>query len=193
MRSDGVEIDLRDFGGPLPAADSSSTSAPEFGAGADLSGSSSSLPEQLFVGVTFAQRQEFVRRYESCRLSESSVQLQSLARGLQRMVPSQLLRLFTAQEFQRMVCGRSLIDIALLKRHTTLDSKIDKDAPHIHQFWNVLETFTQEDLKKFIQFTYAQRRLPASDEEWRLSRTANMRIMPAKVPTNPKDAQNHRR
>ena len=108
------------------------------------------------------------------------------------MVPSQLLRLFTAREFQRMVCGRSVIDLALLRRHTTLDSKIEKDAPHIRKFWSVLETFTQEDLKKFIQFTYAQRRLPASDEEWRLSRTANMRIMPAKVPKNPKDAQNRR-
>ena len=91
-----------------------------------------------------------------------------------------------------MVCGRSIIDLALLKRHTTLDSKIDVEAQYIRNFWKVLETFSQEDLKKFIQFTYAQRRLPSSDEEWRLSRTAHMRIMPAKLPKSLSDARKQR-
>ena len=187
-RSDGVEIDLRSFGGPLQPSLAAASESENGGTDSP----NEPFPEHIFTGVSFAQRHEFVRRFETCRLSESNTQLQALARGLQRMVPSQLLRLFTEREFQRMVCGRSLIDLSLLKRHTTLDSKIDKDAPHIRQFWSVLETFTQEDLKKFIQFTYAQRRLPASDEEWRLSRTANMRIMPAKMPKNRKDAQNRR-
>ncbi len=133
-------------------------------------------------GVSFAERLEFVRQYEECLLEESSQQAQALARGLQRVVPAGLLRLFTPTEFQRMVCGRPTIDLVLLKRHTVLHDGIAADAPFIASFWRVLEGFTQEELKRFVQFSYAQRRLPSSDEDWRLSRTANMRIMPAKLP-----------
>ena len=68
-------------------------------------------------GVSFAERLEFVRQYEECLLEESSQQAQALARGLQRVVPAGLLRLFTPTEFQRMVCGRPTIDLVLLKRH----------------------------------------------------------------------------
>ena len=63
---------------------------------------------------------------------------------------------------------------------------------YIEYFWNVLESFTQEERKRFLQFTYAQRRLPSNDEEWRTSRTAKLRIKMYRFP-EPKAEPTRRR
>ena len=62
-------------------------------------------------GVTFNNKTKYVQFYETNKLNESRMQSEALARGLQRMVPSQLLRLFTPYEFQKMVCGKETIDL----------------------------------------------------------------------------------
>ena len=69
-----------------------------------------------------------------------------------------------------------IVKIDLLKKHTIFGDKVNPSAKHIQYFWNVLSSFTQEELKRFIQFTYAQRRLPSTDLEWKTSRTAQLRI-----------------
>ena len=48
-----------------------------------------------------------------------------------------------------MVCGRSMVELALLKRHTTLDGKIDVEAQYIRNFGKYLKHF-QEDLKSLF-------------------------------------------
>merc|ERR1712166_980220 len=97
-------------------------------------------------GVTFNNKTKYVQFYETNKLNESRMQSEALARGLQRMVPSQLLRLFTPYEFQKMVCGKETIDLDLLKKHTIFGDKVNPSAKHIQYFWNVLSSFTQKDL-----------------------------------------------
>jgi hypothetical protein len=93
-----------------------------------------------------------------------------------------------------MVCGREIINLTLLRRHTVFGDKVNANAKHVEYFWNVLHTFTQEELKRFVQFTYAQRRLPSTDEEWRTSRTAQLRIKLYRFPEQPKpDPRRERR
>lgn len=47
-----------------------------------------------------------------------------------------------------------------------LSRLLAQSAPHIQHFWKVLEGFTQEQLRRFVLFAYAQSRLPATDEEF---------------------------
>ena len=145
------------------------------------------------AGVSYDDRLNYVATYETARLQESRMQAEALGRGLQRMVPSQLLRLYTPSELQRMVCGRDLIDLDLLKRHTVFGDKVNPKDNHIEYFWNVLASFTQEERKRFIQFTYAQRRLPSNDEEWRSSRTAQLRIKMYRFPEPKQETSGRRR
>ena len=81
-----------------------------------------------------------------------------------------------------MMCGKETIDLDILRRHTIFGDKCDPKAKHIKYFWKVLKSFTQEELKRFISFTYAQRRLPSTDEEWKTSRTAQLRIKMYRFP-----------
>jgi hypothetical protein len=70
-----------------------------------------------------------------------------------------------------LVCGRSFIDIDLLRRHTKYSDSVRPDAPHIEWFWQILNSFDSVNRRLFIRFAWAQDRLPADDAEFERSRT----------------------
>lgn len=122
-------------------------------------------PNGRSIPVTFESRLEYAALAEEARLSESHVQIKSIRRGLCQIIPSQLLSLCSWDVFETRVCGKPVIDIDLLKRHTEYRG-VKPDAEHIQHFWRVLEEFSQEDRRKFIKFAWAQERLPSTDEEF---------------------------
>jgi len=137
------------------------------------------------VEVSLSNRAEFVRLAEAVRLEEALPQVWAVRRGLVDLVPHQLLKLCTADDLMQRVCGRPLVDIQLLKRHTEY-SGVVASAPHIAYFWEVLESFTQDERRAFIQFAWAQERLPATDAEFDRTGT-RMMIKPYTGTSNPDD------
>ena len=57
------------------------------------------------------------------------------------------------------------INIELLKRHTEY-SGMGKDDPRIALFWKCLESYSNEERRRFIKFAWGQKRIPSSDREW---------------------------
>jgi len=49
---------------------------------------------------------------------ESRPQLQAIKRGISKIIPASLLNIVTSKELEVWVCGRNIIDVELLKRHT---------------------------------------------------------------------------
>lgn len=152
------------------------------------------------LDVTPANRSEYLRLAEAARLNEALKQLQAIRRGLADVVPPSLLNLCTSEDLMTRVCGKPQIDIKLLKvrsldspfinshyqRHTEY-SGVLPTAPHVVYFWQVLESFSQEDLRAFVRFAWAQERLPASDHEFERAGT-RMMIKPFSGTTNPDEA-----
>lgn len=67
----------------------------------------------------------------------------------------------TFNELETWVCGKSEVDIDLLKRHTKYggDKKtviLTEDSRRIKWFWEVLREFSEEDKQKFIKFCWGQ-------------------------------------
>lgn len=125
------------------------------------------------IPVTYDTREEYVRLVLNARLTEHSAQIDAIRRGLGRIMPTQLLNLLTWRELEVMVCGEPFIDVDLLRRHTEY-SAVSPDAKHIDIFWSVLENFDQKDRRRFIQFAWAQERLPSDDQEFVKSHTRMM-------------------
>jgi len=86
------------------------------------------------------------------------------------VVPVALLSLLKWQDLEWRVCGKPMIDIKLLKRHTVYNS-VSPNATHIIYFWQVLEEFSQEERRAFIRFVWGQERLPANDQEFERTAT----------------------
>ena len=98
--------------------------------------------------------------------------------GMSRIVPTQWLRIFTWDELKQMVGGECNVDVDLLRRHTEYHERVEEGAEYITFFWEILNEFSPEERSQFIQFAYAQPRIPGNDREWASTRTLRMRIMP---------------
>ena len=66
-----------------------------------------------------------------------------------------MLSLFTWNELELLICGKSVIDLELLRRHTEYSGCSPSDN-HINFFWNILNSFNEDMKRKFIRFAWAQ-------------------------------------
>jgi len=123
------------------------------------------------IKVTYENRMEYVSLAIAARLSEHRPQVDAVLRGMARIFPIQLLSLLTASDLELLICGKSTIDVELLRRHTQYAEGVRPDAPHIDMLWDILSEFDQATRRMFVRFVWAQERLPADDAEFVRSHT----------------------
>jgi len=134
--------------------------------------------------VDFAERRDYARLAEAARLREGREQLAALKRGLRSVLPASVLSVFGAAELERLVCGVSEVDVALLRRHTEYSGCSESDA-HVQFFFTALEELAPEDRSKFISFSYAQQRMPSSDAEFTTRSGNKIRLLIKSAPHRP--------
>lgn len=120
----------------------------------DLFASGSDVP------VSWEGRQEYLRLLKAHRVSECAIQVAAIARGLATQVPRHLLSLFTWQELELMVCGRTTVDLALLKSCTVYGERVSASDLTIRYFWSALESFSEAERVMYLRFVWGRSRLP---------------------------------
>ncbi|ELW66573.1 hypothetical protein TREES_T100017074 [Tupaia chinensis] len=80
--------------------------------------------------------------------------------GLGSIIPLQLLTTLSPLEMELRTCGLPYINLEFLKAHTMYQVGLMETDQHIEFFWGALETFSQEELCKFIKFACNQERIP---------------------------------
>ncbi|KDO27055.1 hypothetical protein SPRG_07766 [Saprolegnia parasitica CBS 223.65] len=123
------------------------------------------LPDGDARLVDSSNRAEYVELSLRKRLNESSPQLQALRDGLASVLPMELTGLFTAREFEVLVCGRRQVDVNLLQQCTEYED-VDPQSNHIQFFWQVLHEMSNEDRTLFLRFVWARSRMPNSAKEF---------------------------
>jgi len=111
------------------------------------------------IPLDYENAQDYIRLAEQVRLNEADPQLLEFKNGLASVVPVQLFSLFTEQELEVLVCGKSQMDIALLKQCTDYEG-VKADDPHVVLFWEVLEGFDDHQRTEFLRFAWARSRMP---------------------------------
>ena len=81
--------------------------------------------------------------------------------GLGGVLPTELLPLFTAAELDELMCGRTDLDVDLLRRHTVYEF-VQPGAPHVAWLWEVLAEAAPAQRAAFFNFVTARSRMPAS-------------------------------
>ena len=100
------------------------------------------------------------------RIGEAGSQIEMLKNGICKLIPQSLLRLLTAKELERLVCGVKTVDIELLKSHTKLSLDLTEKSDKVQWLWEILAELSDEDKIKFVKFCWAQERLPSTHEEF---------------------------
>ena len=124
------------------------------------------LPDGNNLKVNFTERLKYANLVVSARLSECDMQIDSIRKGLSKIIPISLLKLLTYKELEQLVCGAKTVDIALLKQNTCLSSDLTEKSNKVRWLWEILNEMSDEDKVKFVKFCWAQERLPATNEEF---------------------------
>lgn len=114
--------------------------------------------------VSLDRRDSFVELLRTQRLTElaAASQIAAIRRGLGLLVPLHTLSILSWQDFELRVCGQPDIDLAFLRQHTVCNVGLAESDPHIRFFWNTLESFSKDDLRRFLKFACNQERLPGT-------------------------------
>jgi hypothetical protein len=120
--------------------------------------------------VQYADRLRYISQAEHARLTESQLQIEALRKGLSEVIPMPLIDFLSPQDLEWKICGRPIVDVNLLKKHTNY-SGVSADAPHVSYFWQTLQEFNQQDRRGFLRFVWAQERLPVNDDEFERTKT----------------------
>lgn len=75
------------------------------------------------------------------------------------MVPSELVSIFDAQELELLISGLPDIDVDDLRAHTDYHGYKATD-PTINLFWNVIKSFSKEEMALFLQFVAGTSKVP---------------------------------
>eukprot|EP01091_Cochliopodium_minus_P010079 TRINITY_DN2625_c0_g3_i1.p1 TRINITY_DN2625_c0_g3~~TRINITY_DN2625_c0_g3_i1.p1 ORF type:complete len:1721 (+),score=746.57 TRINITY_DN2625_c0_g3_i1:2414-7576(+) len=134
--------------------------------------------------VSFEDRKKYCELALKTRLKESEKQMKYILKGFHSIVPSNLMNMWTWKDIQMRVCGSPFIDVQLLKRHTKY-SGLSSKSPVVEWFWNTLSEMNQEQLRRFIRFSWAQERLPTDDEDFK--RNGTRMLIKSYVSNSPPD------
>ncbi|XP_013199890.1 E3 ubiquitin-protein ligase SMURF2 [Amyelois transitella] len=110
--------------------------------------------------VSDDNKREYVRLYVAHRFTRGAErQWLALKRGLEDIIPPQLLKSLSPRDLQPLLGGRADLDPADWKRHTRL-KHVTPDAPIVGWFWEIVEEFDAEMRSRLLQFVTGSRRVP---------------------------------
>lgn len=116
--------------------------------------------------VEFEDRFKYAELYLHTRINEMNSQLKQLKAGISKIIPGSILKLFTIQELERLVCGSKSVDVELLKRNTEYIGDINSKSARVQWLWEIVSEMSEEEKVKLVKFCWAQERLPATQEEY---------------------------
>jgi len=122
-------------------------------------------PNGRSIPVLYENRYEFVDLNVSTRLHESDQQVRAIRKGLNSIVPANMLSLFSSFDLEMLVCGNPEIDVDLLRKHTHYQG-ISAHTPLVKNMWRVLDSFNTHERQMFIRFVWGRSRLPLTESDW---------------------------
>lgn len=88
-------------------------------------------------------------------------QIKAFLKGLNQVIPRKVLNILEIDDLTKLMWGTTTIDISDWKQHTNYTGRTSDDQHEtIKWFWEIIETLTQPQLKKFLQFWTGCRSVP---------------------------------
>ena len=78
--------------------------------------------ENLFENISL--RKKLLDYINDIHLNESKLQIESIKKGISKVLPLSILNFYTYKEIEKLICGENKIDIELLKKNTIISSEI---------------------------------------------------------------------
>lgn len=96
------------------------------------------------------------RLVSSCR-----EEVEAFLKGLNLLIPDNLLSIFDENELELLMCGTGKYSVSDFKAHAVIDGTSYSFFKVLDWFWTVVDSFTEEQMARLLQFTTGCSQLPA--------------------------------
>ncbi|XP_047449631.1 E3 ISG15--protein ligase HERC5-like isoform X2 [Mugil cephalus] len=111
--------------------------------------------------VTIANRKEYVDAFVDYVFNKSVEKtFEAFQRGFLKVCDIDVVEFFQPEELQAVMVGQENYDWDVFKQNTVYEGDYHAGHPNILIFWEVFETLTLEDKKKFLLFVTGTDRVP---------------------------------
>ncbi|CAI2322676.1 unnamed protein product [Caenorhabditis sp. 36 PRJEB53466] len=119
------------------------------------------VPSGAVIPVTEDNKEEYIEAVISWRfVNRIEAQMNHILKGIQEVVPSNLLRLFDANELELLMCGLQKIDVKDWKANTIYKGGYGPSSQVVHNFWKCILSFDNEMRARVLQFVSGTSRVP---------------------------------
>uniref|UniRef100_A0AAR2J2F3 Apoptosis-resistant E3 ubiquitin protein ligase 1 n=1 Tax=Pygocentrus nattereri TaxID=42514 RepID=A0AAR2J2F3_PYGNA len=114
------------------------------------------------IAVTNENKMHYLNLLAQYRLaSQVRDELEHFLKGLNELVPENLLAIFDENELELLMCGTGDINVQDFKAHAVIVGGSWHFREKVMKwFWAVVSSFTQEELARLLQFTTGSSQLP---------------------------------
>jgi len=117
------------------------------------------VPGGKNIDLTFENRHEYCDLAIKTQMSAYDKQIKAIREGISWIVPINIIDgLFTASQFETLICGKQQMNIDLLKSQT--EYALDRNDERVRNLWVLLGEMTPEQQSLFLRFCWGRSRLP---------------------------------
>ena len=113
------------------------------------------LPGGKDIPVTHANHKEFIELVTKVKLAECEKQMAWVRQGVSHVLDMSILSFLSWEDVELRACGPKDIQTEALKAITD-----GSDCKWTKMFWQMFETFTQEERRKYLKFVWGRSKLP---------------------------------
>lgn len=88
-------------------------------------------------------------------------QVEEFIKGLNFLIPDELLSMFDENELEILICGSSDYSVADLKENHIINGSNPEFRQSVAWFWTILSAFTKSEMARLLQFTTGCSKLPS--------------------------------
>ena len=104
------------------------------------------------IELTDENKREFVRLMCQRKLIEEiQEQITAFKKGFHLLIPEKAMSLLSPSDLEYIVAGEQVYDLADWKRYTNYE-KITRNDDLAKWFWEILESFNNEELSQYLYF-----------------------------------------
>ena len=112
------------------------------------------------IDVTEANKFDYVQKLCSSKLYETiKSQVEALLKGFYEIIPQKLISIFNYRELELVISGLPTIDIRDWKNNTEYEN-YNTESPVIKNFWEIIESFDNDERAEFLQFVTGCSKVP---------------------------------
>ncbi|XP_066279414.1 apoptosis-resistant E3 ubiquitin protein ligase 1-like isoform X2 [Branchiostoma lanceolatum] len=119
------------------------------------------VPGGVHVQVTNDNKLQYLDSLAQYRLAATvKEELEHFLKGLNELIPDNLLSIFDENELELLICGTGEYSIADFKQHCKIQGGAWGFEKVLDWFWTIVASFTQEEMARLLQFTTGSSQLP---------------------------------